>query len=281
MQIYETVPRYDLPVDFLVDDDIRSHILSLYKMFPCKIKAAVFAMCMSGEVKVTINLQEYTVKENDFVIIVPGSFFQIHSVEEDTRAAFCGFSSSFIGTAYFWKRITDNLSEALNHPVLPLEEYSGFFRNFFSFLTTTANTTPELLNKEFLSNIVDMMCNSLGPIYTKRFGNDQSTKPREYQVLAEFLKLAFENYPSEHKVSFYAGEAGLTLSHFCATIKRASGTTAQDILKNLIIMDAKAQLKSSDTRINLIAKSLGFSPTAFNRYFMEYVQMTPLEYRNS
>ena len=100
-------------------------------------------------------------------------------------------------------------------------------------------------------------------------------------MLKEFLQLVFENYKQEHKVSFYANEIGLTLSHFCATIKKATGKTAQDIIREFIIMDAKAQLKNGTDKINKIAKSLGFSATAFNRFFLEYAKMTPLEYRNS
>ena len=67
MSINETIPLFDLPVDFLVDDNIRGNILELYKMFPCQIKAGIFALCIEGEIKVTLNLHEYTVRKNDFV----------------------------------------------------------------------------------------------------------------------------------------------------------------------------------------------------------------------
>lgn len=282
MQIDDSIPRYDLPVDFLVDDNISGNILQLYKSYPSKIKAVIFAMCIDGEVNVTINLSDYIVKKNDFIIVMPGSFFQIHEISNDTRAAFIGFSSSFINNANFWKSITNNLGVAFSHPITPLkEERVVFFKNFFSFLTNTANTNFELLTRETLLSIMDIFYNTLSIIYKEYYRNDDGKKPREYIVLAEFLKLAFENYQTEHKASFYAREVGLTLSHFCATIKKATGKTVQEILRDLLIMDAKAQLKNSDARINKIAKSLGFSPTAFNRYFLEYVNMTPLEYRNS
>ena len=51
MSINETIPLFDLPVDFLVDDNIRGNILELYKMFPCQIKAGIFALCIEGEIK--------------------------------------------------------------------------------------------------------------------------------------------------------------------------------------------------------------------------------------
>lgn len=285
MSINETIPLFDLPVDFLVDDNIRGNILQLYKMFPCQIKAGIFALCIKGEIKVTLNLHEYTVKENDFVVIIPGSFIQIHSASSDARVAFMGFSSNFIHAMNYWKYMTDHLSIALIHPIIPLpESNAAFFLDTFSLLTKAANGQIQLFNKQIISSIMDIFYNALKIIYENTFSDfkeDKKKKTREYEVLKEFLQLVFENYKQEHKVSFYANEIGLTLSHFCATIKKATGKTAQDIIREFIIMDAKAQLKNGDEKINKIAKSLGFSATAFNRFFLEYVKMTPLEYRNN
>ena len=73
---------------------------------------------------------------------------------------------------------------------------------------------------------MDIFYNALKIIYENTFADfkeDEKKKPREYAVLKEFLQLVFENYKQEHKVSFYANEIGLTLSHFCATIKKATG----------------------------------------------------------
>lgn len=285
MSINETIPLFDLPVDFLVDDNIRGNILELYKMFPCQIKAGIFALCIEGEIKVTLNLHEYTVRKNDFVIIIPGSFIQIHSAGSQARVAFMGFSSNFIHAMNYWKYMTDHLSIALIHPIIPLpESNAAFFLDTFSLLTKAANGQIQLFNKQIISSIMDIFYNALKIIYENTFSDfkeDKKKRPREYEVLKEFLQLVFENYKQEHKVSFYANEIGLTLSHFCATIKKATGKTAQDIIREFIIMDAKAQLKNGTDKINKIAKSLGFSATAFNRFFLEYAKMTPLEYRNS
>ena len=254
-------------------------------MFPCQIKAGIFALCIEGEIKVTLNLHEYTVRKNDFVVIIPGSFIQIHSAGSQARVAFMGFSSNFIHAMNYWKYMTDHLSIALIHPIIPLpESNAAFFLDTFSLLTKAANGQIQLFNKQIITSIMDIFYNALKIIYENVFSDfkeEKKKRPREYEVLKEFLQLVFENYKQEHKVSFYANEIGLTLSHFCATIKKATGKTAQDIIREFIIMDAKAQLKNGSDKINKIAKSLGFSATAFNRFFLEYVKMTPLEYRNN
>jgi AraC-like DNA-binding protein len=207
---------------------------------------------------------------------------QIHEVSPDTIIAFLGFSSSFINTINFWKNITVNLGSIINNPIVHLKkETAEFYRDTISLLMKAAESPDNLLNKEFMIHVVEILYNTLSTVYPQNTISGNEKKSREHEVLKEFIRLAFENYMTEHKATFYAKEIGLSLSHFCATIKKSTGNTVQEILQQLIITDAKAQLKSSDIKINKIAKSLGFSPTAFNRYFLEYVKMTPLEYRNS
>ena len=282
MGLNDSFPLYDIPIDYIMDDAITGTILDMYKMFPAKIKAGVFAICLRGEVKATLNLSEYTVKENDFVTIIPGSLMQIHEVTPDTLIAFMGFSSSFINTINFWKNITTNLASIINNPIVTLKkETADFYRDTVSLLIKAAESPDRLLNSMIMTHIVEIIYNTLSTVYAQNPQDGVEKKPREYEVLREFIRLAFEHYMTEHKATFYANEIGLSLSHFCATIKKATGKTVQDIIQELIITDAKAQLKSSNIKINKIAKSLGFSPTAFNRYFLEYVKMTPLEYRNS
>lgn len=105
---------------------------------------------------------------------------------------------------------------------------------------------------------------------------------RDQTIVGDFMQLVLDNYRHEHKISFYAQKASLTLSHFCNVISKTTGMTAQQIIMNFIIMDAKSQLKDSDAQVKEIAKSLGFkTPTTFNRYFKTYTGITPQEYRNT
>ena len=51
-------------------------------------------------------------------------------------------------------------------------------------------------------------------------------------------------------------------------------------IPGIIIMNAKAQLKSTRLPVKEIAFSLGFNNLSFfNKYFRKHVEMTPQEYR--
>ena len=92
----EEIPKLDLPVNFIVGDNITSDLLNSYGRFPCKIKAGIFVLCMKGHIRATINLSEYDIGPNSFVALPPSSFLQIHEVVGEIQLYFAGFSSGFM-----------------------------------------------------------------------------------------------------------------------------------------------------------------------------------------
>ena len=281
----QKMPLFDLPVDFIVYDNITASLLNYYGKFPCKIDACIFAYVVKGTARATINLWERELKANDFIIMIPGTFMQIHEVSDDIQVGFAGFSSSFLASVNFWKTMSPLTMSIFRNPVLTMKaDIAKIYGDAISLLTRASYIEESILSpgltKSLFSIFVEALTETLKTNLVKQ--DNSSISSREQKVLAEFLQLAFENYREEHKISFYAHEANLTLSHFCNVISKTTGMTPQEIIMHLIIMDAKAQLKGTDANVSRIASTLGFStPSTFNRYFRTYTGMTPQEYRFS
>ncbi|MEF9924255.1 MAG: AraC family transcriptional regulator [Muribaculaceae bacterium] len=278
------LPLFDLPVEFIVSDNITASLLNFYGKFPCKIDACIFAFCVKGKIRATINLWEYDIKENDLIVLLPGSFIQIHEISDDSQLSFAGFSSAFLANVNFWKTISTLLMPIFKNPILTLHpQLAKIYGDSFSLLTRASQLPESLLSTNLVKSVLDLFVDSLSEALKKNLVlQDNMPSTREQVVLSEFLQLAFENYRDEHKISFYAHEVNLTLSHFCNVISKTTGMTPQEIIMHLIIMDAKTQLKGTDSTVTKIASSLGFTtPTTFNRYFRTYTNLTPQEYRNS
>lgn len=91
-----------------------------------------------------------------------------------------------------------------------------------------------------------------------------------------------QHYATERNVAFYANELGITQAHLSTTVRQVTGKTCLEIIASMVIMDAKAQLKSTNTSIQNIAYSLNFTNMSFfGKYFKRHVGVGPLEYRNS
>ncbi len=65
----DNIPKFDLPVDFIVGNSITGEILNQYGRFPCKIKAAYSCFCVQGTIHATVNLTEFTIRKNDFITL--------------------------------------------------------------------------------------------------------------------------------------------------------------------------------------------------------------------
>lgn len=281
MNIKGTLPKFDLPVDFVTDDSITGDILNQYSRFPCNIKAGIFVLCTEGTVRATVNLSEFTIKRNDFVTLLPGSFIQIHEVTSDTRVCFVGFSSVFISQVSFVETLMDFLPMILNNPVMALsDEVAQLYHNAYSLLLKAYSLPHTLENKEILKSIFTIFFQGAGELYKRRKPTVNEPVKREHELYRQFIQLLMTNYTSNHEVAFYAEKCGVTPAHFSGAIRRASGHSPLVIITGIIIMNAKAQLKSTRLPVKEIAFSLGFNNLSFfNKYFRKHVGMTPQEYR--
>ena len=281
MIIDDALPKFDLPVDFVTDDSITGDILNQYGRFPCHIKAGVFVLCTRGTVRATINLSEYTITHNDFVTVLPGSFIQIHEVSSDTRVCFAGFSSEFISRVSYVETYLDFLPMILDNPIMTLqEEVAQLYRNAFSLLIRAYSLPNTLDNKEILMSIFTIFFQGVGELYKRCKPTTNEPIKREHQLYRQNIQFHMTHKTHEHEVSFYAKKCGVTPAHFSGAIRKASGHSPLAIITGIIIMNAKAQLKSTRLPVKEIAFSLGFNNLSFfNKYFRKHVEMTPQEYR--
>ena len=246
MIIDDALPKFDLPVDFVTDDSITGDILNQYGRFPCHIKAGVFVLCTRGTVRATINLSEYTITHNDFVTVLPGSFIQIHEVSSDTRVCFAGFSSEFISRVSYVETYLDFLPMILDNPIMTLqEEVAQLYRNAFSLLIRAYSLPNTLDNKEILMSIFPIFFQGVGELYKRCKPTTNEPIKREHELYRQFIQLLMTHYTQEHEVSFYAKKCGVTPAHFSGAIRKASGHSPLAIITGIIIMNAKAQLKST------------------------------------
>ena len=173
------------------------------------------------------------------------------------------------------------LPKILNTPVVPLpEEIATLYRNAYSLLIRAYSLPNTLENKEILRSILTIFFQGVKELYSRQQTVVNEPLKREHELYRQFVQILMANYTKEHEVAFYADKCGVTPAHFSSTIRKASGHSPLVIITGMIIMNAKAQLKSTRLPVKEIAFSLGFSNLSFfNKYFRKHVGMTPQEYR--
>ena len=199
---------------------------------------------MQGEIEASINLTRYQVKPNSFITILPGTIFQIHKVEGDLQIYFMGFSSEFSNQANIGKSAMDMQYAVKDSPIIELKEQPAqLLEDYFSLLIKTYEFCGPKLNQDIL---------------------------------------VMQNYTTQRSVAWYAKKLGITPAHLSTIVKQTTDKTCIEIISSMVIMDAKAQLKSTDLSIHDIAYSLNFTNMSFfGKYFKRHVGIGPQEYRNS
>ena len=280
MMTSNNLPLLDLPVGFVVSTAVTEQILGFYKQ-TCRLKAGIFALCVSGSLKASINLKEYTLQPGDLVTLIPGSIIQFCEETDAVQLSFIGFSSSFMEGVNLIQSTTDNVTTIYEHPVLPLDIKKTQQLNDFLKLLERIVMEEGKINPEIVKHILQGLMIGIGDLYRgKQWPNQTLTRSDEIQK--KFLGLVMKHYTSNRQTSFYASHLSISPQHLCMIVKQKTGRSVSDIIADMVIMDAKSQLKSTDLTIQEIAYSLNFPNVSFfGKYFKRYVGISPQKFRNS
>ena len=274
------LPLLDLPVGFVVSTAVTEQILGFYKQ-TCRLKAGIFALCVSGTLKASINLKEYTLQPGDLVTLIPGSIIQFCEETDAVQLSFIGFSSSFMEGVNLIQSTTDNVTTIYEHPVLPLDIKKTQQLNDFLKLLERIVMEEGKINPEIVKHILQGLMIGIGDLYRgKQWPNQTLTRSDEIQK--KFLGLVMKHYTTNRQTSFYASHLSISPQHLCMIVKQKTGRSVSDIIADMVIMDAKSQLKSTDLTIQEISYSLNFPNVSFfGKYFKRYVGVSPQKFRNS
>lgn len=278
------IPKIDLPENWVIGSLSHSDIglLSLYANYPCRLKAEIFVLCLDGEIEASIDLNRIKVGANSFITILPGSIFQIHRIEGDFQIYFMGFSSQFLERTNIIKSAMEVLYTIKESPVIKLkQEAAELMKDYFLLLIKTYQFYRGKMNNDLLSHLLTGAMIGVSAMYKDKDFNKTNLSKAE-QINKDFVHLVMQNYTTQRSVAWYAKKLGITPSHLSTIIKQTSEKTCNEIITSMVVMDAKAQLKSTDLSIHDIAYSLNFTNMSFfGKYFKRYVGVGPQEYRNS
>ncbi len=108
----------------------------------------------------------------------------------------------------------------------------------------------------------------------------QTTVTAEQQLAYRYTELVEQYAIQHHKVDWYAAELAVTVGHLSKSIKSALGTTAGDLLRHRIVLEAKRLLVHTSDPVADIARQLNFEdPSYFGRFFKREATVTPRVFR--
>jgi AraC family transcriptional regulator, transcriptional activator of pobA len=225
---------------------------------------------------------QYEVKPNTLFFMAPG---QIHDfvLSEDATGFTINFSAEFFAFRMHSRQSLtdipifdfDNLNSALYVDEMQAES-----------LRIVLDLIIEEYNKEaagfedVIWSYLRIFLIKVSRIAVPESGNDLSTRS---QLLARRFKSALEkNFITINEANDYARLLKVTERALNEATRQALGSTAAQLIRERVMLEAKRLLLHSDISIAEIAERLGFDdPAYFSRCFKKHTSRSPIEFRRS
>lgn len=249
--------------------------------YPFKLTFALAMFCRRGFMRVRLNLKEYTLTENAVLVVLPGSVGECLEISADVELALIGLSDYWpmreqqasLGMD-FLKFYT---STALMHISQADMEES---MHLYYLMRAKLEQSDYVYRLEAVTGYLQVLFyNSYQWISEYNRRHSQQVENRQQQLFDAFLKLVQAHYTEHRSMIYYAGELCLTPKYLSQVILEVSGRYATDWIRDYVILDAKALLKSGKYTVQQVGDLLNFSNASFfGKYFKAAVGCTPRKY---
>jgi len=231
---------------------------------------------LAGEGRFLIDDAEYTINEEDLLIISP---FRPHAFFEEnvnSRMIVLQFNDDLIADA--GEEVKDLV---IKEPLITRSNNSVIHRKLEKLVRELVTENSEkapafefaskiLVERIFLTVIREMKWEKAGD------GSGKIKKKR----LHETIRYIHENYYRPISLARAAREANFSEYYFARYFKKTMGSTFKEYLENIRINKAKRFLRNTEASVTEIAISNGFnSINSFERAFKKKTGETPLVYR--
>lgn len=247
--------------------------------YPHVCEGIGFAICKRGKARIKINLKEYHLESNSIIAVLPNYIIQILEQDENLEIEFLMSTFDFVSDI---KLLTDAdfLEKVQQITLLKVDEETAIdLLEFHAFIVKQYKKTnyDESVMKNLLIALVYRVL-----LIHQESRNNERVEPLTHkeEIFQRFLGLLFRHYKSERTIKFYASKLYLTPSHLTKVIKEVSYRTVSDWIDEMVVMSAKAMLKSSGMTVSQISEELNFAnPSFFGTYFRKRTGLTPLQYK--
>lgn len=258
---------------------------------PCRFDSFMIIYCVSGHVKINVNLEEYDLKQNMLFLNFPDNIIRVNEIfdtEEQRLHYVCVLMSrEFIqGLMLDVNKIFTRKLSIIDNPSITLNEKEQQLLSDHIKLMSSLIQSEMAYKDESVRAVLASIFYMMVDVWSAKQGvNKNVQKPvssRSRMLFEQFIQLVSEYHTQYRNVGFYSDKLCLTPKYLSRIIKEASGKSAPEWIDAYVILEAKNLLKYSRYAIKEIVFKLNFpNQSVFYKFFKARTGMTPSEYRNS
>lgn len=270
--------NFDTPV---VEGDINQYVLG--SSYPFKLMFNLVIFCTKGHMRIRVNITEYELTANDVLITLPNSIGECLELSQDCQLAILAYSGNSFsidmdpsGAVQVRKFVTQN---ALIH--LSKDDMDDFFVTYNQMRRKIQNKDYSFFKREVLMSYMQVLfCDGYNQMIANNNVDELHTESRQQIIFESFLAQVQKHYTKQRNINFYADILCITPKYLSQIIRMASGRYAGDWIRDYVILEAKAMLKSNKYTVQQVSDLLNFANASFfGKYFKAAVGCSPRKYQ--
>lgn len=244
-----------------------------------------FIVGLSGILHLVVDGNFLEIKEDDFVIIPPGSVYSGYQYEKGNLSFFwCHFTSNDPFTIQSKKNLHSKIAKKYNQEpfiLLPLLSNSLNVPRIHipmnQLLYVNSQFEPNRFHLNYL--LTSILFEITDDVYTKIFSESNNNHSRNISLVQQWIKVhCHENI----KLNEIAAAFNYNKSYLSRVFSSQVGQTISSYTNEQRILKSKELLLTSTKNIQEISVSCGFKDTSYYlRLFKESEGITPSEFRNT
>lgn len=131
-----------------------------------------------------------------------------------------------------------------------------------------------------LRNYIHILLLRLREIYRPHIKRLNETATRSMKLANQFKYLVEKNFVNIREVQQYASLLHITPKHLSDVVKEATGKSPREVIQDMLLLEAKVLLGSTDKTVTEIAHELRFEDQShFSRFIKQQTGCTPVQLR--
>ena len=249
--------------------------------FPLKSLLNNILIVVKGTISFSVNFHNYDVSAGTCVAITAGTIIERAKFDEDARFIVLCFSHYDMPSMSSYQQRTVHRLYALQvvHLSLLPQQIEMLLSSYKILRTILTDTAFAEKKEETEYNCISLMMSIM-----ENGASDQpelTTKStRKDVIVSRFLQCVNENYRERRDLGFYAEQLSLSLKYMSHVVYEQTGRHPSQWIKDYVILDAKAMLRSGHYTVQQVADELKFpNQSFFGKYFKEAVGVSPKKWK--
>jgi AraC family transcriptional activator of pobA len=249
---------------------------------PVKSEFYSVGFCEAGNVSIEIDLESYRHVPHSLNFRAPNRIFSLADKSADFKGIYCFFTAAFLEdllpepqlTAWFPFFGTDGT------PFLQVSPREGraIKARLLALQAEVKQREPEF-ERVLQIGLLEVLL-AAKRSYLRQELQLPSAGSVEQTLVRRYKQLLSQHFLAWRTVRNYADALAVTPDHLTRVVRQATGFTASELLQQMVVLEAKAQLRHTTKTMAEIAHLLHFAdPSHFSKFMRKATGLTPQQYR--